>query len=695
MKSRLDKLKASLAFLSDSQIDSAIILILSVTAFALRLPRTLAPPSISTDEFRYAVFSQEISDVVKGTSHFQMSDIIIQHPLVPYIVGLVAVVLPINTLIIGRLVQLTFNSLTIPLIYVLARQLGFKRWICLGAAISMSVMYPFWLRAVHFWPDSQFTFLFTINCILFLSVLRDNRAGIYKIVAASAVALAATTLTREYTPLLFFIPGCYLLAHMTVEQKIATPRLLSIAMTYIAGVLIAFVIMSVRMMMPRSEVILANLNKFITAEIHDPSYLRDLTQGSFDNVRRLEIDLYPVVRDIGDNVDSIFILFAVVGVLASLTVVLGSVHRLKGAPGAERLIVMALALIGSAALVLDFGFLCAALLSHVPGVVLMGFILGGSYFAWHVFVIVYGKQRNAVISSLSEEYYSRHSHIGTCLSFCALTMLSVFVFRAFIGDLVFVGPRYFFPIYPLVSIFVVLGIMTVSRLDLLIIFLSLYSTLNLFTDAFANMNIAVVLLGLLVLAHYIWNISRIKRVSDQWMSYVIPTAVLIVLLLTPFTHLVHYSRQAVYVYWGVLKSQYEYPVSIDHSYYYNTGGGVRIRRLNELRPWLEENIAEEDLILTNRPSDIIWAAGTGLRGFYNTTFSDWQDFVSTLSARSNRDADFVVGMHPGLHRNSTYDEWIEVYERLLSDERLQLVHEKENADGRLEFYVFQSRKDQL
>ena len=275
---------------------------------------------------------------------------------------------------------------------------------------------------------------------------------------------------------------------------------------------------------------------------------------------------------------------------------------------------------------------------------------------------------------------------GIELTFYGLVVVCVSVVNMSFDPQISSGARFFFPILPMIAVFGALGMVAVADSGVLALFGVLYS-LSILTDS-REMQVVVpmhrVILGLVALSHCTYILISKNIATCRWKLYVFPTVMLLLILTTPFSKLVSYSQQ-ISRYMG-------YP---DDPHYTEIHDGIRWRILNEIRPWLQKHVNEEDRVLSHHAHYIAWSAGTGLRGLYNSIYlpKDPREASAFLSEKdlTKLDVDYIVQINPYLHKyadRTQYEAWVNVYNSLATRGDLQEVYLHESPLGELESYIF-------
>jgi hypothetical protein len=121
----------------------------------------------TSDEYLYALHARDLArDWASGQS-VSLEDLGVEGRSVAVESAALSFVLPWDPLTVGRTMQALFNSLCVPMTFVLGRQIGLTRSAAFVGALLLMAVPEFQEDAWRFWTDSQATFL----CLVYLSSL--------------------------------------------------------------------------------------------------------------------------------------------------------------------------------------------------------------------------------------------------------------------------------------------------------------------------------------------------------------------------------------------------------------------------------------------------------------------------------------------------------------------------------------------
>ena len=144
------------------------VLALLVVALGTRIYTTNSLAGEPTsDEYLYALHARDLArDWASGQS-VSLEDLGVEGRSVAVESAALSFVLPWDPLTVGRTMQALFNSLCVPMTFVLGRQIGLTRSAAFVGALLLMAVPEFQEDAWRFWTDSQATFL----CLVYLSSL--------------------------------------------------------------------------------------------------------------------------------------------------------------------------------------------------------------------------------------------------------------------------------------------------------------------------------------------------------------------------------------------------------------------------------------------------------------------------------------------------------------------------------------------
>ena len=667
--------------------DFVIIVIVTLLALLQRfITMGRIDHGVSSDEFYYAVNALGITNILRGASVLEMKDVYLMHPLVSYPIGVLGLLVQTDALVLGRYLQLSLNALSIPLTYILARNIGFGRSLSIVAAVNLSILRGYWEGASHFWPDSQFTLLLMSSCILFATILRKEDSGRWHVLI-SAGFLILSTLTREHTPLILILPFGFLFTNRMFSGELSRGKGTRIAVSHIGAILISYTLMTTGIFFPRSDNVAVALR---TVPTDGPDIIMQRTQAmqgtpSFlvSSMTHLRFDFERLHYGLGEGVGYIFLIFAAVGMMSCLEIVYSkhSNDAQRPATPFRRLECV----VGTIVFILSFCLLASVLFSNLSIDFAWLIAVGILYIVQYLLREQWWTSGNRSIVTRSA---CRKSISGAEITYYGLVIVAVAIVNMSFDSVISSTARFYFPIFPMIAVFGAYGMLSIARSGILALFAFLYVITILYDGSGVQVDIPThkVMLGLLALSHYIcikiW-ISRNGELS-RWKLYALPSIMLLLILATPLSNLVRYS----YLSAGYIG----YP---EDQYYSRIHSGIRWRILNEMRPWLLEHIDAEDHVLSHQAHYIAWAADTGLIGLYNSTYMpkepwDLSVFLSENDL-SKLNVDYIIQLNPYLHVYADpeqYEAWVDIYHGLEERDDMLKVFHQESAEGKLESYVF-------
>lgn len=184
-------------------LDAPVVGLFAVASFTLRwLTHAHLNASINPDEYWYALFAQEYTAALRGEPSLARNlDSDSYHPLVPWLLGLAALLAPreADFVDLGRALQASFNGLVAPATYLLARSCALPRPTSFAAALLAMAVPVLWAEAGSLVPDNQAALLAT----LFLATLALGlRRRSLPLAVSAGLLLAAAVPTKEHLGLL-------------------------------------------------------------------------------------------------------------------------------------------------------------------------------------------------------------------------------------------------------------------------------------------------------------------------------------------------------------------------------------------------------------------------------------------------------------------------------------------------------------
>ncbi|MFN0071447.1 MAG: ArnT family glycosyltransferase [Chloroflexota bacterium] len=597
------------------------------TALALRvITSTWYGASISTDEYRYALIAQEWSRLVHGLSALHWDDLIIYHPLVPWLAGVVSLAAPWDQLSIGRGLQLLFNAALAPLAFGLARWAGLSWLYAFISGALLSIMPGVWEMSTAFWPDSQLAALSTLTLIGLVAAIHGHRTGWL----ITLVSLAAGILTKEHVFLLILPAAAITLLH-AVQEQILHPRHAAIAMSALAlSVVFALAASVYAPFLPRAAVVWLLIGRPATP---------------------LQQDGLPIFAQAGEEVGAqswvaAALIGALTGQLQLERIATGLGLRVWG-PG--------MAALGLAGVIGQMTRLiiesvqtgrprtrASAIDQAARTFALLGALCLGLVFIWQLSTDAF--PLNAIwmgaattLGILGATTASSHALARWLMSGLCWYVAGTIGFFMLPHEILHLETRYVLPAFPVFGLFMALGLR-----EAIVVSTPVVRGLPTWLAVLIAGSLVAIIVpggplrkgGILLLSALAAAAVRAKQLRDiDILPGLMPMTALILLTVATTPTLTTIARARDFK---------GYP---DDPSVRGAAGAARVATLREAEPWLRQNVKPTDVIITSKPYQVAWHSGSGFSAFQISRV--WDEIAS------NRRRYLV----DDLLRNGAYD-WV-------------------------------------
>jgi hypothetical protein len=659
-----------------SVIEVGIPTILFGVALGLRLVTApLFGASVSTDEYRYALIAREWGQLVHGLSSLSWDDLVIYHPLVPWLAGFLKLLLTRDELTIGRGLQLTFNASLAPLVFLLVRRLGVDPIAAGFAGLVMAIAPSVWGMSVAFWPDSQLAALCALTLIGLILSVRRRRVGW----VIGIVGLAAAFLTKEHIFILM-LPTAAVMCVLAVAEKVLSARSATfLLMGLTVGLLVALVASVSAPLLPRAAVVWLLVGRSATPLVEDglpiqaqameEAGARSWSSSALSAVLEGRVQLARIADGLGLDVWGPSLAAAgLAGAAAQLIRVARHRRGQVAVPEGTGALwlpksVAALGLVGVTAI---FVWQLTAS-ERPPGVVWIAAaaVVGISSAVWRPLDIV--------------PYWALGGLTAYALGTIAFFMLG--------HEILPFLTRYILPAFPVFALFMGLGLR-----DLIALVTSLVAGVPRWS--------LVLICGALLTAATPGGPLRLGGLAVltaaaamvAWRTWRTDARGIPALLAATAAGLVAVAGTPTLTTIARARDFKGYP---DDRLYQVASGPLRTATFEQAEPWLRENVRQDHVVLTSKPYPVAWHSQLGFAGFRIERFWD------------ERAADRRPYLLDSLLRDANYD-WIiefnqfavqtnspegalfdEDYRWLLSRPYLREAYATRDAQGRILLYAFQ------
>jgi len=636
--------RASRTFQASAVPDAVAVAILLAFSLSLRLATSgLFSLGISTDEYRYSITAQEWIGIASGTSSMSFRDIVVHHPLVPVFAAFGAIVAGIDPLQAGRGLQLMFNAVTVPTVYLLMRCTGLPIGAAFSAAAGLAVMPGFWQASAAFLPDSQLAFTSTLVFLGLVMWLRGVSSGTW----LAAAALGVGFLTKEHLPLVI-APALAVLYTASIKCTAACLRVTSMSVVTLGcGLTLAVILSAFGLGVPRAIVLAV-----IGGSLAEPSILDGLP---------------PLAPSLDESAGGSWI--------ASLSNALrtgsfglewfGSAFGVNVVGGA----IVAIGLVGSVCLATTVSrhrrlkmsrrTVTMSIAVTVPAVLFLGQIVASA--AWDAMlaatvmtlIVLFASLNDSRKSLPHERETNEPSAGGSRLPQAFLASQAVYIattigFFALRLEQVSFLPRMFLPIMPSCAVFFGIGCLYIGR--------SIRALSTRLSPAL------LVAFGILALGLVVLPGGPITKGITAALAFV--------------------AREREFR---------GYP---DDPYYQRVSGGIRVATFRRAEPWLRSNVAPEDRTITSKPYQLSWHGDLGITGFrsiraWDEIASDRRRYLSDDILRSGN-YDWIIDFNQFAVQTESPEglAFEEDYRWLQLRPYLQEAYAARDDQGRILLYAF-------